>query len=52
MNNAKLAATWIAVAVVMWLVITDPRAANHVMHNIGAFLSTSIHGISAFLAKI
>ena len=43
---------WVAVAFVVWWVIEQPAAAAHLVHNIGAFLSTAAHGLSNFFASL
>ena len=43
---------WLALAFVVWWVIVQPTAAAHLVHNIGAFLSTAAHGISNFVASV
>jgi hypothetical protein len=43
---------WLALAFVVWWVIERPTAAAHVVHNIGAFLTSAAHGLSNFFASI
>ncbi len=43
---------WLALAFVIWWVIEQPAAAAHVVHNIGAFLTSAAHGLSNFFASI
>ena len=50
--NAKSIAGWLAVAFVIWWVIASPTGAEHVVHNIGAFLSSAASGITNFFASI
>lgn len=47
--SAKTLGGWVAVAFVVWWVIEQPANAAHLVHNIGAFLSTSAHGLSGFV---
>jgi hypothetical protein len=50
--NLKTILGWAALAFVVWWVIEQPTAAAHLVHNIGAFLSTAAHGLSSFFASI
>ncbi len=50
--NAKTLMGWVAIAFVVWWVIEEPASAAHLVHNIGAFLSTAAHGISNFVASV
>lgn len=50
--NLKTIIGWLALALVIWWVIEAPTSAAHVMHNIGAFLSSAAHGITTFFASI
>jgi len=43
---------WLALAFVIWWVIEQPTGAAHIVHNIGAFLSTAASGLSHFFASI
>ena len=43
---------WGAVAFVAWWVIEDPHAAMDIVHNIGNFLTSAVHGISSFFGTI
>jgi hypothetical protein len=50
--NAKAIAGWAVLAFVIWWILVEPAAAAHVVHNIGAFLSSAAHGISTFITSI
>ena len=50
--NLKTIAGWAALAFVVWWILVEPTAAAHVVHNIGAFLSSAAHGISTFVTSI
>ena len=50
--NAKSIAGWLALAFVVWWILVEPASAAHVVHNIGAFLSSAAHGISTFVTSI
>ena len=50
--NLKTVLGWLAVAFVVWWIIEDPAGAAHVVHNIGTFLTSAAHGISAFFASL
>jgi hypothetical protein len=50
--NAKTIAGWAAIAFIVWWVIEQPTAAAHLVHNIGAFLSTAAAGLSSFVSSI
>jgi hypothetical protein len=50
--NAKTLMGWVAIAFVVWWVIEEPAAAAHLVHNIGAFLSTAAHSLSSFVSSI
>ena len=50
--NLKSILGWLAIAFVVWWVIEEPAAAAHVVHNIGAFLTSVAHGLSSFFASI
>lgn len=50
--NAKMIAGWLAIAAVIWWVIAEPTQASHVVHNIGAFLSSAASGITVFFSRI
>ena len=43
---------WLAVAFIVWWIIEQPAAAAHVVHNIGAFLTTVASGLSSFFTSI
>ena len=45
--NLKTVLGWLAVAFVGWWIIED-----HVVHNIGTFLTSAAHGISDFFASL
>jgi hypothetical protein len=48
----KTIAGWLAVAFVIWWILEDSTGAEHVVHNVGTFLTTAAHGISSFFASI
>lgn len=50
--NAKTLAGYAAIAFVVWWVIEQPTSAAHIVHNIGAFLSTAASGLSNFVSNI
>ena len=50
--NLKTVLGWVALAFVIWWVIEQPTAAAHLVHNIGAFLSTMATGLSNFIASV
>jgi hypothetical protein len=50
--NAKTIAGWAAIAFVVWWIIEQPSSAAHLVHNIGAFLSTAASGLSSFVSSI
>jgi hypothetical protein len=50
--NLRSIVGWLALALVIWWVIEEPASAAHVVHNIGAFLSSAAHGITTFFASI
>ena len=50
--NLETIAGWAALASIVWLVIEQPTAAAHIVHNIGAFLATAAGGFSHFVASI
>ena len=50
--NLKTVLGWLAVAFVLWWIIEDPAGAAHVVHNIGAFLTSIAHGLSTFFASL
>jgi hypothetical protein len=50
--NLKSIAGWLALAFVIWWILVEPTAAAHVVHNIGAFLSSAAHGVSTFVTSI
>jgi hypothetical protein len=50
--NAKSILGWVVLAFIVWWILVEPAAAAHVVHNIGAFLSSAAHGISTFITSI
>jgi hypothetical protein len=50
--NLKTVIGWVALAFVVWWIMVEPAAAAHVVHNIGAFLSSAAHGLSTFVASL
>ena len=50
--NAKSIAGWLALAFVIWWILVEPASAAHVVHNIGAFLSSAAHSITTFFTSI
>jgi len=50
--SAKSIAGYLAIALIIWWVIKSPTGADHVVHNIGTFLSSAASGISNFFAGI
>jgi hypothetical protein len=50
--NLKTVLGWAALAFVVWWIIVAPTSAAHIVHNIGAFLSTAAHGFSSFVSSI
>ena len=50
--NAKTLMGWVVIAFVVWWVIEEPASAAHLVHNIGAFLSTAAHGLSSFVTSV
>jgi hypothetical protein len=50
--NLKSILGYLAIAFVVWFVIEQPAAAAHIVHNIGAFLTSAAHGLSNFFASI
>jgi hypothetical protein len=50
--NLKTILGYLAIAFVVWWVIEQPSGAAHVVHNIGAFLTSAAHGLSNFFASI
>jgi hypothetical protein len=50
--NAKTILGWLALAFVAWWVIVHPHDAQHVVSNIGNFLTSAAHGISGFFTSI
>ncbi len=48
----KTVLTWAGTAFVIWWVIQQPQSAAHLVHNIGAFLTTAASGLSHFVASI
>lgn len=52
MLNLKTVLGWLAVAFIIWWVISAPTSAAHVVHNLGTFLTTAASGISHFFTSI
>jgi hypothetical protein len=50
--NIKTILGWLAIAFAAWWVIENPHAAQHVVGDIGAFLTSAAHGLSSFFASI
>lgn len=50
--NLKQVLKWAAVAFVIWWVIQQPTNASHLVHNIGALLSSTATGVSRFITSI
>ena len=50
--NLKTVIGWVALAFVIWWIMVEPAAAAHVVHNIGAFLSSAAHGLSTFVSSL
>jgi hypothetical protein len=50
--NPKIILGWLAIAVIIWWVIEQPAAVAHLIHNIGAYLSTAAAGLSNFVSSI
>ena len=50
--SVKSIVGWIVLAFIVWWILVEPAAAAHVVHNIGAFLSSAAHGISTFVTSI
>ena len=50
--NLKTILGWLAVAFVVWWVIEHPGDAQHIVGNIGRFLTSAVHGLSNFFASI
>jgi hypothetical protein len=50
--NLKQLLAWLALAFVVWFILVEPVAAAHVVHNIGAFLSSAAHSISTFATSV
>jgi hypothetical protein len=50
--NFKTILGYLAIAFVVWWVIEQPSGAAHVVHNIGAFLTSAAHGLSNFFASV
>ena len=50
--NLKTVLGWLAVAFVLWWIITDPTGAAQVVNNIGAFLASAARGIATFFSSL
>jgi len=50
--NLKTVLGWVALAFVVWWIVTAPTSAAHIVHNVGNFLSTAAHGFSSFVSSI
>ena len=50
--SVKSIVGWIVLAFIVWWILVEPAAAAHVVHNIGAFLSSAAHSISTFVTSI
>jgi hypothetical protein len=50
--SLKQLAGWAAAGFVVWWIIVEPVAAAHVVHGIGASLSSAAHGISTFVSSL
>jgi hypothetical protein len=50
--NLKTVLGWLAVASIAWWIIEFPTGAEHVVHNIGNFVTAAAHGISTFFASL
>ena len=49
--NLKTILGWAAAAFAVWFVIMQPTGAEHIVHNIGSYLTTAAHGLSNFFAS-
>ncbi len=43
---------WLAVAFLLFFVIKDPTGAAHIVNDIGNFLSSVAHGLTAFFTSL
>jgi hypothetical protein len=50
--NLKTVLGWLALAFVLWWIISEPASAAHVVHNIGVFLTDAAHGIATFFSSL
>jgi hypothetical protein len=50
--NFRTILGWVVLIFIIWWVITEPVAAAHVVHNIGAFLTKAASGIATFFASL
>ena len=50
--SVKSIVGWIVLAFIVWWILVEPAAAAHVVHNIGAFLSSAAHSLSTFVTSI
>jgi hypothetical protein len=49
--TAKTVAGWAAVTFICWWVIQNPADAAHLVHNVGAFMSSTASAVSQFFAR-
>ncbi len=50
--NMKTILGWLAIGFVVWWVIVQPAGAAHVVHNIGAFLTSAASGLDHFFTRV
>lgn len=50
--NLKSILGWLALAFVVWWIIEQPSGAQHVVDNIGHFLTSAVSGLSNFFTSI
>ena len=50
--NLKTILGWLALAFVAWWAISRPTDAQHVVSNIGHFLTAAVHGTANFFTSI
>lgn len=50
--TAKTVVGWVAVGVVVWWVIMNPADAAHLVHNMGAFMSSAAGGVRQFVTRV
>jgi hypothetical protein len=50
--NIKSIAGWMGVAFIGWWMTTNPHGDEHILFNIGTFLSTAAHTVSSFFTSI